>query len=140
MIEGLIQKSFFADIARKTSRTMDMDQFFSSWFFRMMTFFSSRFTGSRKAQPSWCEHQVYKGYCNLPNGQFCSKECSEGMGLEGRCPEGFQPSHSWGYRVTGCWCDTFRGRNIICCDCTPSWNSPFQPSPADCGCFHFMDW
>jgi len=140
MIEALQQRSqsFFEAVARTTGKKRYIDQLFSDIFQGVMKIFGGSLFGDRGSKRQWCERQVATGRCNLPNNQYCSAECSSGVGLASRCPAGFQPSHAWGYRVTGCWCDTVQGRSSICCDCTPVSNSPYQPSTADCGCMHVL--
>jgi hypothetical protein len=131
-------KPFFENTARLFSRWAYADSLLNDWFYSVLKFFRfplfERGPGRR-----WCEIQHYKGICSLPNGRFCSSECMQGSGLSSKCPEGFQPSHAWGYRFTGCWCDTFQGRSIVCCDCTPVSNHPYNPTAADCGCMHFLE-
>ncbi|MCE7791568.1 hypothetical protein K8O68_03895 [Salipaludibacillus sp. CUR1] len=132
-------KGWVAGIARLLRSFPLADELFSRLFFGIMQFFSRPFRAPGKGSTSWCEFHLNRGFCSLPNGRFCSHECSQGTGLNTPCPEGFQPSHSWGYRITGCWCDTFRGSTMICCDCTPVTNSPYIPSWGDCGCMHLLD-
>lgn len=127
-------KVFFERVARLTSNKIHINQFMSNMFNGMMKF--SR--GWKRADASYCEVNLNIGSCSQPNGKFCSDECWQGYGLTTRCPEGYQPSHSWGFRYTGCWCDTYLGRNVVCCDCTPSYNSPYVPSSEDCGCMHYL--
>lgn len=131
-------KLFSEKIAKYLRKSAYVDIYFNDLFYSMMHFFRSPFGGSR-ASSSWCEIQKNLGYCQQPNGLFCSEECRSGYGLTTRCPQGFQPSHAWGFRITGCWCDTYQGRSVVCCDCTPITNSPYSPSTADCGCMHFLD-
>lgn len=141
MIEVIGQRSkgILANLSRRMRKSVYIDQLFSTLFYRVMRFLTIPFFGWRKINTSWCEIQLNKGYCALPNGKYCSQACSEGVGLSTQCPEGYQPSHSWGYRVTGCWCDTFRGSSLVCCDCTLVTNSPYRASAADCGCMHVLD-
>ncbi|MDG5786176.1 hypothetical protein QA612_01640 [Evansella sp. AB-P1] len=138
-IISLKSKVMFHGIARMISKSMYLDQLFNDCFYKLIAFFRFPSFRSRGKGRAWCELNQNLGRCNLPNNQYCSKECMEGVGLSTRCPQGYHPSHSWGYQVTGCWCDTFRGRSIVCCDCTPVTNSPYQPSSEDCGCMHFLN-
>lgn len=131
---------FFELLARWVNKSAYVDSIFNDLFYGVLRIFNLPiFSNGRRKSRAWCEHQKNWGTCSLPNGRFCSYECSEGIGLETRCPPGYQPSHAWGYRITGCWCDSFHGRTLVCCDCTPSTNSPYQSTFADCGCMHLLD-
>ena len=128
-------KGFSEKAARFTRHKIHLNQFMSNMFEGMVEFSQ----GWKRADASFCEVQLNTGYCRQPNGRFCSNECWQGYGLTTRCPEGFQPSYSWGFRYTGCWCDTYLGRNVICCDCTPAYNSPYVPSSEDCACMQYLN-
>ncbi|WP_280772305.1 hypothetical protein [Salipaludibacillus daqingensis] len=140
MIEVIDQQSkrLVTNIARTLSNNVYLDQLFSNLFQNVLKIMTNPFRIGN-AHPSWCEVLLNRGHCRLPNGLFCSQACRDGVGVMTKCPEGYQPSLSWGFRVTGCWCDTFRGSSIVCCDCTPITNSPYEVTPSDCGCMHFLD-
>lgn len=130
-------KICFAAIARFIERKEVLMVIFQDMFYGAIRIARDPFGGGYVNHP-WCELRVDTGRCNLPNQRFCTQACMGGYGVSGQCPPGFRPSHVWGYRITGCWCDTFQGRNIVCCDCTPADNSPYVRTAADCGCMHFI--
>ncbi|MCD8511816.1 MAG: hypothetical protein LRY73_19495 [Bacillus sp. (in: Bacteria)] len=140
MLEGMMLKSrlFSENLSKLISKSALIDNLFSDMFYGILQFFRPR-KKEERGSPRWCEIQKNLGYCHQPYGKFCSEECMGYGKLTTKCPQGYQPSHAWDYPYTGCWCDTFNGRNVICCDCTPITNSPYRISKADCGCMHYMD-
>ncbi|SDY31499.1 hypothetical protein SAMN05421736_101935 [Evansella caseinilytica] len=141
LMEGFAQKTrpLFESAAKFIRKSAYADSFINDIFYHLLQLFRFPFSRGKRSSRSWCEYQKNIGVCSLPNGRFCSAQCMEGVGVAARCPDGYHPSHSWGYQITGCWCDTYRGRSIVCCDCTPITNSPYVPTAEDCGCMHYLD-
>jgi hypothetical protein len=130
-------RAYYESLARMVRRKETLFTILNDMFQGTMSFVSRPIPRlSRKAE--WCEVTSQLGRCRIPNQRYCSGDCSSGTGLSSKCPPGFRVSHVWGYRATGCWCDTFQGRSIVCCDCTPASSSPYERSSADCGCMHLI--
>lgn len=130
-------RAFYESVARMVRRKETIFTIVNDMFHGTMSFVANSFSRqSRKAE--WCEIQHEFGQCRLPNQKYCNWTCASGTGITSRCPPGYRVSHMWGYSATGCWCDTFQGRSVVCCDCTPVSTSPYERSFEDCGCMHFL--
>lgn len=127
-------KRISENLARKVDRTQFLKVILGSIFAWLTAFVLNPIKGFA-ASTTWCE--VWSGItCHPPNGIYCS-----GCTSSSKCPSGRQVSYAWGYQSTGCWCASGDATyDLVCCDCTYSYNNPYQTYSSDCGCGYAVNW
>lgn len=130
-------RAVYERMARMIRQNEPIFTILNDMFHGTMSFVAGPFSRQNRKN-GWCEIQRQFGQCRLPNQRYCNRACASGTELDSKCPPGYRASYVWGYSATGCWCDTFQGISVVCCDCTPVSRSPYERSSEDCGCMHFL--